>query len=332
MTMPTMPRTPPAEPTGGGPRRRTGRARLAGRGLRIGLGLITSGVATLGVTAPAAAAPHKILVLPADGTADAATRAKLTTQMVKLSKGLGGQVATAEATFADTALAVGCAPEAPGCSDQVIATLGVDELVWATVTKDGGQARVVVRHATKGAVTREATTTVAPGESTEQIDAGLAPVFAPPAGTPDGGIKPAVPPTDAKTETPPAAGEPGAAQPLPPGLPEDPHDRNLGIGLAVGGGVAVVLGLALWASYSSVQDSIDTHKINTRADFDDLTALEDRAATYAIAGDLLVLAGLAAGGVGGYFLYRSQHEHRIAVTPAPIAGGAGLTLTILGGL
>ena len=299
---------------------------------RIVLGLVTLGVATLGVTRPAAAAPHKILILPADGTADAATRAKLTAQIVKLSRGLGGQVATAEATFADTALAVGCAPEAPGCTDQVLATLGVDELIWATVTKDGGQARVVVRHATKGAATREASMTVAAGEPAERIDAGLAPVFAPPAATPDGSLKPATPPTDPRTQPPPAAGEPGAAQPLPPGPPEDPHDRNLGIGLAAGGGVALVLGFALWASYSSVQDSIDTHAINKRSDFDDLTALEDRAATYAIAGDCLVLAGLAAGGFGAYYLYRSQHEHHVVVTPAPVAGGAGLTLTILGGL
>lgn len=311
---------------------RIGQARLAGRSPRIVLGLVTFGLATLGVTAPAAAAPHKILVLPADGTADAPTRAKLTTQIVKLSKGLDGQVATGEATFADTALAVGCAPQAPGCSDQVLATLGVDELIWATATRDGSQTQVVVRHAAKGAAIREVSTTVAAGESTERIDAALAPVFAPPAGTSDGATKPPVPPIDARTGTPPASGEPEVAQPLPPGPPEDHHDRNLGIGLATGGGIAVVLGLALWASYSSVQDSIDTHAINNRSDFDDLTELEDRAAGYAIAGDFLVLAGLAAGGVGAYYLYRSHYEHRIAVTPAPIAGGAGLTLTILGGL
>jgi len=123
---------------------------------RIAVLVVTTlgALGALGLAAPAAAASHKILVLPTDGTADAATRAKLTAQVVKLAKGLDGQVATAGATFADTALAVGCDPQAPGCSDQVLATLGVDELVWATATKDNGQTRVVVRRATKGSPPR----------------------------------------------------------------------------------------------------------------------------------------------------------------------------------
>ena len=98
---------------------------------------------TLGLAASAAAAPHKVLVLPVDGNADAATRTKLTAHIVRLAKGLDGEVGTAEATFADTALAVGCDPRAPRCSDEVIATLAVDELVWGTATRDGGQTRLV---------------------------------------------------------------------------------------------------------------------------------------------------------------------------------------------
>jgi hypothetical protein len=318
----------PAEPAESiaGPERRRGR-RLPAAGLAVIV------LALLGLTRPAAAAPHKILVLPADGNADAATRAKLTAQVVKLAKGLDGQVATAEATFADTALAVGCAPEAAGCSDQVLATLGVDELIWATATKDGrgggGQARVVVRRATKGAAAREVSTTLAAGDPAERVDAGMAPLFAPTAATPDSPTKP--PALPARPGTAAGTTEGVAAQPLPPVSPEERADRNTGIAFAAGGGVAVVLGLALWASYSSLQDSIDTRTLNDRADFDELTALEDRAGTYAIAGDFLVLAGLAAGGVGAYFLYR-YHQHRITVAPVPMASGAGLTLTILGGL
>lgn len=282
----------------------------------------------LGFGTPAAAAPHKILVLPADGNADAATRTKLTTQIVKLSKGLDGQVATAGATFADTALAVGCDPHAPGCSDQVLATLGVDELVWATATKDNGQTRVVVRRATKGVPPREISMTIAPSDSTDRIDAGMAPLFSAPAAKPE-----SVPPPGVAV-APLASGSPAGPDQVPsPELPEANHERTMGIAFATGGGVALVLGLALWGSYGSLQDKIDTHMTTTRRDFDDLKALEDRAATYAIAGDCLVLAGLAAGGLGAYYLYRS-HQHRIAVTPAPVANGAGLTLTltILGGL
>jgi hypothetical protein len=325
----------PAEPTESiaGPERRRGRQLRAALRPLAGLAVIVLALlALLALTRPAAAAPHKILVLPADGNADAATRAKLTAQVVKLAKSLDGQVATAEATFADTALAVGCAPDAAGCSDQVLATLGVDELIWATATKDGGgggQARVVVRRATKGAAAREVSTTMAAGDPAERIDAGMAPLFAPTAATSDSPTKPDALPAHPGTAAGTAEGV--TAQPLPPMSPEERTDRNTGIAFAVGGGVAVVLGLALWASYSSLQDSIDTHTLNTRADFDALKSLEDRAGTYAIAGDFLVLAGLTAGGVGAYFLYR-YHQHSITVAPAPMASGAGLTLTILGGL
>ena len=300
---------------------------------RLAMLILTAlGLAALGLATPAAAASHKILVLPTDGTADAATRAKLTAQVVKLARGLDGQVSTAGATFADTALAVGCDPQSPGCSDQVLATLGVDELVWATATKDNGQTRVVVRRATKGATTREISTTIAPSDSTDRIDAGMAPLFATSAAKPEPAASPNVPTPDVAV-APLASGSPAGPDQAPsPELPEANHERTMGIAFATGGGVAVVLGLALWGSYSSLQDKIDTHATTTRADFDDLKALENRAATYAIAGDCLVLAGLAAGGLATYYLYWRPKQHRIAVTPAPIASGAGLTLTILGGL
>jgi len=289
-------------------------------------------LAALGLANPATAASHKILVLPTDGNADAATRAKLTTQVVKLAKGLEGQVSTAGATFADTALAVGCDPQAAGCSDQVLATLGVDELVWATATKDGGQTHVVVRRATKGSPPREIATTIAPSDSTDRIDAEMAPLFGAPATRPEPAGSPSVPPPDVAVAPLASANPAGPDQAPSPELPEANRERTIGIALAAGGGVAVVLGLALWGSYSSLQDKIDTHVTNNRADFDDLKALENKAATYAIAGDCLVLAGLAAGGFGAYYLYRSHNQHRIVVTPAPVPNGAGLTLTILGGL
>jgi hypothetical protein len=93
-----------------------------------------------------------------------------------------------------------------------------------------------------------------------------------------------------------------------------------------------VLGLALWRSYASTQRSIDDHPVNSRADFDALRALEDRAGNYAIGGDVAIVVGLAAGGLGAYYLYRHHRRQRVAITPAPIAGGAGLAITLLGGL
>jgi hypothetical protein len=122
-------------------------------------------------------------------------------------------------------------------------------------------------------------------------------------------------------------------QPVPaPGPTDDRRDRTVGIALVSGGGLGLVLGLALWASYSSLQSSIDAHPVHTFADIQDLKALEDKASTRAIAGDVFVLAGLVAAGVGGYYLYRDHTRRGVAIAPMPIAHGGGLAITLIGGL
>src|SRR5262249_58966073 len=127
-----------------------------------------------------AGASHKILVLPVEGAVDAATRNRLTTDIARLARSLDGQVASGSATFADTALAVGCDPRTAGCSDEVMATLGVDELVWGAASRDRGQVRLVVRRASRGAAVREVAMTLAPGDADDRIAAGIAPLFTPP--------------------------------------------------------------------------------------------------------------------------------------------------------
>jgi hypothetical protein len=290
------------------------------------------------VVAPAAAASRKVLVLPVDGALDAATRSKLTADVARLARALDGQVATGSATFTDTALAVGCDPRAPSCADEVMATLGVDELVWSTATREGGQTRLVVRRAARGAARREASTTFPAGEAGDRIASGIAPLFAPPearpagprAGAPADGHGAGAPDlaTEAEPGSPASAPiEPAAPPPaLPP--PDDHGGRTAGIALAAGGATSVVLGIALWASYASLQGQIDAHPVRTRADFDDLLALEDRANSRAIAGDAFVIAGVVAGGIGAYLWYRGHR--RLAIAPAPIAHGGGVTITLIG--
>jgi len=287
----------------------------------------------LALTAPAAAS-HKILVLPVDGSADAPTRGKLSTEVARLARALDGQVATGTATYADTALAVGCDPQAATCSDQVIATLGVDELIWGTATRDAGQTRLIVRRAARGAPVREVSTLVAAGDSGDRIASGLASLFAPPAAEP-------APRTAASPPPPVPAPGPDAtpslvtsAAPLvpAPGPADDRGDRTAGIVLAAGGGVSVVLGVALLASYAGLQSSIDSHPVRTYDDIQDLKSLEDQAATRAIAGDVFLIAGLVAGGIGAYYLYRGHGQRGVAITPAPIAHGGGVTITLRGDL
>jgi hypothetical protein len=288
------------------------------------------------LTAPAAAS-HKILVLPVEGAVDAATRNRLTADIARLARSLDGQIASGSATFADTALAVGCDPRAASCSDEVMATLGVDELVWGAASRDRGQLRLVVRRATRGAAVREISTSFASGDADDRIAAGIAPLFAPPGAAPEPAPAPAPrspappPPAVAAAQAPPGpAVEPGPPLPAAPApAPADDH-RTLGIALTAAGGGSLVLGLTLWVSYASVQDSIDHHATRTIGDFQDLRPLEDRASSYAIAGDVFVIAGLVVGGLGGYLLYRDHRQHAVTVAPAPVPGGVVLALT--GGL
>jgi hypothetical protein len=134
---------------------------------------------------------------------------------------------------------------------------------------------------------------------------------------------------------PPAADAPAAAITAPladqPTIAEDRPDRTRGIVLAAAGGGSLVLGLALWASYASLQDQIDRHAVRTPADFQDLKSLEGAASTRAIAGDLFVVAGLVAGGIGAYYLWRDHRRHAVIVAPAAIPGGGGVTITLIGG-
>lgn len=301
------------------------------RTLALGIAVL-AGIAAVARAAPAAAS-HKILVLPVEGAVDAATRSRLTADIARLARSLDGQVASGSATFADTALAVGCDPRAAGCSDEVMATLGVDELVWGVARTERGQIRLTVRRAARGAAVREVSTALASGDPDDRITAGIAPLFAPP------GTEPAPLP---RPTAPPAPAAVAAAAPEPAGDPVPPHaaapppdadrsDRTLGITLAAAGGGSLVLGFALWVSYASVQDSIDHHPTGTLADLQDLRSQEDRAGTYAIAGDLFVIAGLVAGGIGGYLLYRDHQRHAVTIAPVPVAGG-GLMITLTGGL
>jgi len=278
---------------------------------------IALAVLAFAAAAPAAAATPKILVLPVDGSADAAIRSKLTLQIARLAHALDGQVSTGDQTFADTAAAVGCDPQATSCRDEVLGTLAVDELVWGTATKDGAQTRLVVRRASKGASARELATTITTSDPPDRVAAEVAPLFAPP---------------PAPVAAPPPAPPPPIVSPRVGG--ERHRDRNVGIVLTATGGVALAVGLALWSSYASQQDTIDAHATRDRTDFDDLVALEDRASRYAIGGDVLVATGVVAAGFGLYYLLRPDRNDRrgVAIAPVPLAHGAGLALTIAGGL
>lgn len=294
----------------------------------------------LTLSASATAGPrHKVIVLPVDGNADAATRTKLTQSVQRLARVIEGEVTPGNTTLSETAAAVGCDPEKPACVDQVRTTLGYDEVVYAVATKRDGDVTVVVHRAAKGKDARSVTATLGAKDSPEKIEPTLLPLFTGTAVTPSPPTETVEdkpidkPPEDKPVEaTPPdtVTGTQNLGSGTPP--PEGTHlRRNLAITACGAGGLMVLIGLGLWSSASSLQQEIDDHSTDDVDDFIELRALEDKAQTRAIAGDLMVLGGLALGGAGGWILWKDHKAQRMSVAPAPIDKGAGVTFTFVGG-
>jgi hypothetical protein len=251
----------------------------------------------------ASAAPHKVFVLPLDGDADPALRGKLADDIRELARAGGDDVAAGDATFADTAAAVGCAPADASCAGKVVATLGVDELVWGTATTKDGATTVVVHSAGKQTPTRSVSATLQPGEGAERARPVIAPFFGQPV------------PNDAP------------AQPQPAETPGERKNQHwLGLSLAVGGGVLLVVAIVMWGVEKDQQGQIDNAPTRTLADLQSLNALENRAASYAVAGNVLFVLGLAAGGAGAYFLWRDHRRRGATIAPAPIDHGAAVVV------
>jgi hypothetical protein len=260
----------------------------------------------------ATAAPRKVLVLPLEGNADPAVRAQLASDVRELARAEAGQVTTGDATLAETAAAVGCDATKPACIDQVIATLGIDELVWGTATTTNGATQVTIQRATRGSAPRTATAVLAPGDTADKAKATVGPLFG----------KPAAPSEGSGSSAPIA--DTGSAAPH-----EARRDRNVGIGFVAGGGAVFLLGVALWAQESNLQGQINTAPTRTPADIQALISLENRAGAFALGGDILVLLGLAGGAVGGYYLWRDHKRVRATIAPAPMDHGAAV---VVGGM
>jgi hypothetical protein len=266
------------------------------------------------------AQPRKILVLPLDGNAPAAQRTKLSSEVARLA-GTLGDVTVGDTTFNETAAAVGCRPSDASCAETVRTTLAVDELVYGAATTADGSTTVTVKRATGSGEPTSQVSVIGQNDTAEQASAALRPLF---------GGSDATPNEDAD----PNGVDDGAAIEPQPERPRrtffDTKKRKLGVALGATGVIALAIGFSLWASSSSLQDRIDTHPTMTRAQIDELRDLEDRAADKALQGNLFVLLGLAATGVGGYLLYKDRQSRNATVTPAPVEQGTGMTLVLRG--
>jgi hypothetical protein len=309
-------------------------------------GLLVGLLGGLALAPSALADPAKVLVLPLGGDADPNVRAKYSAAVQRLARTLGGKVTPGDVTFTDTATAIGCDPKAPRCAEDVRATLGVDELIYGTVSRQNGKLALSVHRVAKGKPPRDAAATFEVTDPPERAEPELAALFRPaPAasGGTEGAPSSGEPGAGAATGDPgagPAAGtdpgaDPGAGAGAGPAeRPAGPPvSRNKVLGYtAVGGGATLLLiSFALWSSASGLEDDISSHPVTDRSDFTALRDLEDTARTRAWTGNALFLLGLAAGGLGGWILYREHKAQRTVVTPVPTPGGAGAAL-VLGGV
>ncbi len=308
-------------------------------------------VTTIALLASVTAAPRKVLVLPLDGDAPAAQKSQLDEAVATMARTkLAGDITVGDTTFAETAAAVGCDAQDPACAETVRATLAVDELVYGTATTQDGNTTVMVYRVTQGAPAVSQVVVIGATDAGAQAAPGLEPVFGGGGDTVHAG-----PPAGSATGSDAVSGplaDPGAAAGSVDGLAEgsdtgsaagsaterpqladnffDTRERKLGVGLAGGGVIALVIGLSLWASADDRADQIDDHPRRTLDDLHELAQLEDRAGSRALWGNIMVGLGLGLAGAGAYYLYKDHQNRTTTLAPAPAESGTGMTLVFAG--
>jgi hypothetical protein len=300
----------------------------------------------------AEAAPRKILVFHAEGTVDAATRARVDAAVLALAQKLDGEVSLGGITFSDATAAVGCAGDVNACGDQVLETLAVDELVVVQVASAGsGTIRVTISRVDRTATREKTADTLAKSPDPALAEAvGSLFGIAPPRPSEPTRLPAPAEPTPATTPPPgpsepiatPAPLEPpAAAAPAVTAAPENivrapeggRRTSRLAIARLAGGGALMLAGVLLWSTASVKQARINDAPTRTHDDLVQLAALESDADAFALWGNVTFVTGVALAGVGGYLVWRGQPatgSRQARIVPVVFDHGAGLTLTLGG--
>ena len=311
----------------------------------------TLALAILAAAHVAAADAHHVMVLRAEGNADAATKAKIDTQVLKIAKNLDGSVEAGDISFADAAAATGCSPTEPACKDDVLATMGVDEVVVTTVNTVPGGVEVKVKRLAKGQAPRESATLISSGQAPDaKMNADVGPMFGmqppkpsepkkepatpPPPPTVDTHTAPPVTTAQAPVGDTVTASPNGQIVPPPPEGETSSGNRRIQVAGLVAGGVLVGVGVIFWSSAQNQQDAIDMAMPKSPKDFQNLQDLESTGDTYATVGNICFIGGVALAAVSGYFLWRDRHHSGSAqharIVPTVYPGGGGLALSFGG--
>lgn len=303
-------------------------------------------VVAIALVAPAAwAQPRTMQVLKSEGRVDNNIKVRVDAAIIKLARTTDAVISPGDITMSDAAAAVGCKLDVPGCKDEILSMLAVDELVYSTVFAKPGATDVIAYRVSKGGVTREARATILAGNPPDKID-GIATLFMSATSPPDAAVTTqpdVVPPgTEITTTTettritepvPAQSDEPTAKEPaveqayLPYDEPSEPSRLPL-IGM-IGGGALILLSFASWAKAGDIQDQINDSPSATRADIEHIRSLEREGDDAASAGNVLFVIGAVVGGVSTYAWFRQRRQQQarwrqVGATPLP-GNGVGIT-------
>jgi hypothetical protein len=309
------------------------------------------------LTRVASADSRHVLVLRAEGTADTATREKVDTQVLKLAKALpDAKVDAGEIAFTDATVAAGCEPTDPTCKDQVLATMGVDELIATTAdTAPGGDLKIEVRRLSKSSVNKAVTVVPAGQPPDTKMNVDIGPMFGlvlPPPPSAPRPFEPAPPPAQPPAPTPTTTAPPTLPTPEdhPPAptqtaqtvtaAPDNqvpaPQDTGTSGGHStlewtgmIGGGVLALAGVVFWFEANDTQNQINAAPTKTSMDLQNLTNLESQGDSFAAAGNVLFISGAAIGLVSGYFFWRdhrSSDHHLARFVPTMLPHGGGIAI------
>ncbi len=310
--------------------------------MRVNARQRTNGIAQLvlsfALLAPAAAnAGKKVVVLRAEGKADPFARKQLEYKLLELARRVDPKATQVDFSFPDAAAVSNCTGDLEKCSSAVLDEFGVDELLVATAEPmPDGSVNVTVRRASKAkpiqTVTFSARGEALGTETTTRIGSW----YGATASASEGEAGPALTPeATTAVEPPPVAPAPPSTA-GPPGTGDEWSGHGTGrayLGGVIGGGVLAAVGVVLWTRARSTQSDIDAAASSTAADLHHLQDLESSGRSYALWGNVTMIAGVALAATCGYLYWRARGKHTrtVAIGPSLHPHGGGLTLTI-GGL
>lgn len=259
------------------------------------------------------AAPVRLIVFSIAGNLQGEQKSlprDLTRALSEEGKRRGMKTSIAEASYADTALLIGCEPSQASCSHAVLDQLGADQAIYGTMAPGQAPGQVTVSF-----------TMIRRQREPESADVVMQ------AGEKDkiaGEIQRVVPAAFGSPVVPPLGESTGDS----PGGQDLASQRATVWALYGTGGVLAGTGMMFWLLAQQRKGDIDDARVQSADDFERLVDFERSAERNAMIGNILVGSGLVAAGVATFLLVRQERAGRMEsqnpVTVVPIAESSAL--------